>query len=90
MVAVGGRDFLLNGFMVQIDDEHSFRKPEAGWRMKDVVLLSQVDDDILDKAVAWVKAGKTMQQVRDEAREEYQAKVAQGTGERVFVVKYGW
>lgn len=88
-IGIGGRDFLYNTFMVQIDDEFSFKKPTIGWRMKDVVLLSAVTDEIIEKAVAWVKAGRTMQQVRDEARNIYVRKVAEKPGERNYVVVYG-
>jgi hypothetical protein len=89
-IGVGGRDLLLNYFLVQIDDEYSLRKPVIGWRLYKDFLLSKTTDDLIDKAVAWVKTGPTMQAVRDAARQEYQEKLARTPGERVYVSRYGW
>lgn len=89
MIAVGGRDFLLNTFMVSIDNEFSLRKPDTGWRLKKAVLLSQLKDEFIDAAVDWVKKGKTMQEVRDAAREEYMKKSLETPGERNYAVMFG-
>lgn len=89
-IGVGGRDLLLNSFLVQIDDEYSFKKPAIGWRLYKDFLLSKTTDDLIDKAVAWVKAGPTMQAVRDAARQEYQEKMAQNPSDRVYVSRHGW
>lgn len=70
-ISVGGRDLLWNYFIASVNSEWTLKRPDEGWRMHKAILLSQVTDADIDAAVKWVKAGGTMIQVRNNARENY-------------------
>ena len=70
-ISVGRRDLLLNQLLVSVDNEYAVRRPDTRWNLYRSFLLSRVTDDLLEKAVEWVKAGSTMIEVRDKARDRY-------------------
>jgi len=72
VVAVGRRDLLLNRFQVVIRNESQVRRPQESWVMAEGELLSKVTDKMLENAARWVKKGKSMVEVRDDAREKYE------------------
>jgi hypothetical protein len=77
-VAVGKRELLLNSFQAHVRDEYTLKKPDVGWRNRDAVLLSKVNDNILKKAVRWAKDSLPMKEIRERVRQEYLAQKAQG------------
>jgi len=70
-IAVGRRDLLLNIFQVGVRKDYELRRPDQRWVLYGDTLLSKVTDQFLEKAVQWAKAGATMIEVRDRAREQY-------------------
>lgn len=73
-IAVGNRDILLNNFVVVISSEDDVRRPDQRWGMYSAKLISEIDDKFLQDAVRWVKAGQTMIEVRNAAKEKWEAK----------------
>jgi len=73
-IAVGHRDLLLNRLQVSISHPEDVKNPDARWTMKESMLLSKVDDEVLRRAVAWVKEGTTSVALREKARQEYAQK----------------
>jgi hypothetical protein len=74
VIAVGNRDLLLNRLQVSISYPEDLKSPDTRWGMKESILLSKVDDDTLQQAVEWAKAGDTSVNLRQKVREEYQKK----------------
>lgn len=74
VISVGNRDLLLNRLQVSVSYPEDLKSPETRWAMKEDILLSKVDDEILERAVEWVKAGDTSVNLRQKVRDEYAKK----------------